>query len=51
MSSRMIPETTPTVISKNNLIHWLDQIASQMRMIAPRDIAGNILYRQVGNAC
>jgi sulfhydrogenase subunit beta (sulfur reductase) len=50
MSSRMIPETTPTVLSKNSLIHWLDQIASQMRLIAPRDIAGNILYRLVNNA-
>jgi ferredoxin len=46
----MIHETTPTVVSKNNLIQWLNQIASQMRLIAPRDIGGNILYRQAKNA-
>lgn len=50
MSPKIYAQLAPNYITATNLIHWLDRIAKQTRLIAPRDIDGYILYRQVADA-
>lgn len=50
MSIKSNPPDSLRLISREHLALWLDQIAEQMLLIAPRDIDGFVLYRKANSA-
>lgn len=47
MSRIPAAERKPKFVSREQLYHWLAQMAGEVRLIAPKDINGYVLYRSI----